>query len=99
MQAAALVNGTSITREEDVPESFRYYHIELATHELLLAEGCPAESFVDNIDCMNFHNWDAREAPVEPVIEMDFARAKSARQVPVAVRNAIADRAAMTCLA
>ena len=93
VQAAALVNGTSITREEDVPESFRYYHIELATHELLLAEGCPAESFVDNIDCMNFHNWDAREAPAEPVVEMDYPRARSSRQVPVSIRSAIAARA------
>jgi hypothetical protein len=95
VQAGALVNGASILRESDVPESFRYYHVELATHELLLAENCPAESFVDNVDRMNFHNWDAREAPVEPVTEMDFARAKSARQVPVAVRNAVAGRAGL----
>ncbi len=93
VQASALVNGTGIIREEDVPESFRYYHVEFATHELLLADGCPAESFVDNIDRMNFHNWEAREAPTEPVVEMDYPRAKSARQVPVSIRSAIAARA------
>jgi hypothetical protein len=92
VQAGALVNGVSIIREEDVPESFRYYHVELATHELLLAEGCPAESFVDNVDRMHFHNWDAREAPDEAVEEMAYARAKSARQVPAALRRAIAAR-------
>jgi len=92
IQAGALVNGNSIIREENVPDSFRYYHIELATHELLLAEGCPAESFVDNVDRMHFHNWDAREAPSEAVEEMDYARAKSARQVPSDIRAAIAAR-------
>jgi hypothetical protein len=99
VQALALVNGTSITREEDVPESFRYYHVEFATHELLLAEGCPAESFVDNIDRMNFHNWDAREAPAESVVEMEYPRAKSSRQVPVSIRSAIAARAARLVVA
>ena len=92
VQAGALVNGASITRESDVPESFRYYHVELATHELLLAENCPAESFVDNIDRMHFHNWDERDAPTSPVPEMEAARAKSARQVPMNVRTAIAAR-------
>ncbi len=93
VQAGALVNGSSIIREEKVPDSFRYYHIELATHELLLAEGCPAESFVDNVDRMHFHNWDARQAPSEAVQEMPHPRAKSARQIPPAIRAAIAARA------
>ena len=93
VQAGALVNGSSIIREENVPDRFRYYHIELATHELLLAEGCPAESFVDNVDRMHFHNWDAREAPSEAVEEMPLPRAKSTRQVPPAIREAIAARA------
>lgn len=102
VQAAALVNGTSIFREENVPESFRYYHVELATHELLLADGCPAESFVDNIDRMNFHNWDVRTAPDAAVEEMDLPRAKSVRQVPASILAAIAGRAARfvnTCAA
>lgn len=94
VQAGALVNCTSILREENVPENFRYYHVELATHELLLAENCPAESFVDNVDRMNFHNWDAREAPAEPVLEMDYARVKSARQLPAALRQTLVARAA-----
>ncbi len=92
VQAGALVNGVSILRETDVPESFRYYHVELATHELLLAEHCPAESFVDNIDRMNFHNWDERAAPRDPVPEMDIPRAKSARQVPASLRAMLAAR-------
>ena len=86
VQAGALVNGSSIVREQDVPEQFTYYHVELATHELLLAEGVQAESFVDNVDRVHFHNWDEREAPAEPIEEMPYPRAKSHRQVPMAIR-------------
>ncbi len=85
--ASALVNGTSIVREYDVPEQFTYYHVELETHELLLAEGVQAESFVDNVDRMHFHNWDERTAPDAAVMEMDLPRAKSARQVPMAIKR------------
>ncbi|MCB5945053.1 Hint domain-containing protein [Acidocella sp. KAb 2-4] len=87
VQAAALVNGESIVRDYDVPEQFTYYHVELASHELLLAEGVPAESFVDNVDRMHFHNWEEREAPAEAIEEMAYPRAKSARQVPMAIRR------------
>jgi hypothetical protein len=94
VQAGALVNGTSILREENVPECFTYYHVELATHELLLAEGAATESFVDNVGRMNFHNWDSREALHAPIVEMEYPRAKSHRQVPEALRRALAARAA-----
>lgn len=33
------LNGTSILRETEVEDMFMYYHIELASHELILAEG------------------------------------------------------------
>jgi hypothetical protein len=49
IHAGALVNGTTITRESDVPEKFTYYHIELEDHALILAEKVPAETFVDNV--------------------------------------------------
>jgi hypothetical protein len=95
VHAGALVNGASIIRETDVPEVFTYYHVELATHELLLAEGAPAESFVDNVDRMAFQNWAAHEAITdpEPIEEMPYARAKSHRQVPMHIRRMLADRA------
>src|ERR1700716_3436145 len=44
IQAGALVNGVSIIRETNVPQTFTYYHIELDGHELILAEGAPAET-------------------------------------------------------
>jgi hypothetical protein len=86
VHASALVNGESIIREYDVPEQFTYYHVELDTHELLLAEGVLAESFVDNTERMHFHNWPDRTAPELPIGEMDLPRAKSLRQLPRAIR-------------
>jgi hypothetical protein len=70
-----------------VPERFSYCHVELASHELLLAESVPAESFVDNVDRMHFANWDERTTPVEPILEMPHPRAKSYRQLPARLRS------------
>jgi hypothetical protein len=96
VQAGALVNDTSIVRETDVPEVFTYYHVELATHELLLAEGAQAESFVDNVGRMAFQNWAEHEAiaGADSIYEMPYPRAKSCRQVPMHIRRMLADRAA-----
>jgi hypothetical protein len=96
VQAGALVNGTSIIRETRLPESFTYYHIELADHALVLAEGVPAETFVDNVNRMGFDNWAEHEALYgnEPCIaEMPYPRAQSHRQVPLEIRTQIDDRA------
>jgi hypothetical protein len=43
--AGHLVNGTSVTRGEAVPD-LTYWHVELDSHDLLLAENTPAESFL-----------------------------------------------------
>ncbi len=91
--AGALVNGTSIVREAVMPDVFTYYHIELAGHELILADGMPSETFVDNADRMGFDNWAEHEALFGndgAIIEMEYPRAKSARQVPAAIRARLA---------
>lgn len=96
VQAGALVNGTTIARETDVPDVFTYWHVETADHSLILAEGVAAETFVDNVDRERFDNWDEYLALVgqaEPVTEMDLPRAKSHRQVPAAVRARVEARA------
>lgn len=95
-QAGALVNGTSIVRETDVPSKFVYHHVELADHALIVAENTPAESFVDNVDRMAYDNWAEHEAlfgDLPPIEEMDLPRAKSQRQIPTATRQRIAARA------
>ena len=95
VEAAALVNGVSILREAGVAARFTYYHIELKHHALILAEGAPAESFVDNTDRLGFDNWVDHEllhpepAPIE---EMACPRAKSQRQVPKATLARLAAR-------
>jgi len=44
--ARQLVNGTTIRREHDWT-AVDYYHVELDQHAILLAEGLPAESYLD----------------------------------------------------
>ncbi|MCW2283009.1 hypothetical protein M2323_000844 [Rhodoblastus acidophilus] len=98
IHAGALVNGTSIVRETNVPKVFTYYHVELADHALILAEGVPAETFVDNVDRMAFDNWAEHEALYpqgKAIAELPYPRAKAARQVPIAVRKILAERAAL----
>ena len=95
-QAGALVNGATVRREAAVPEVFTYWHVELADHALVLAEGVAAETFIDNVARLAFDNWDEHEAAADPapMAEMAHPRAKSARQVPLATRRRLAERAA-----
>ncbi|HZP19519.1 MAG TPA: Hint domain-containing protein [Bauldia sp.] len=97
VQAGALVNGLSVVRERDVPALFTYLHIETDDHSLILAEGTPAETFIDNVDRARFDNYDEylRLYPAgRAMAEMDLPRAQSHRQVPAAIRARLADRAA-----
>ena len=49
-----LINGTSIVQ---VPvDRVSYYHIELPRHDVVLAQGLPAESFLDMRDGSNYAN-------------------------------------------
>ena len=49
-----LVNGTTVTQV--AVESVTYFHVELARHAVLLAEGLPAESYLDTGDRSDFAN-------------------------------------------
>jgi hypothetical protein len=96
VQAGALVNDLSIVRETRVSDSFVYYHVELDDHSLILAENVPVETFIDHVDRMYFDNWAEHEALYpegKPIEEMSYPRAKSRRQIPVAIREVIAERA------
>ena len=42
-----LLNGVSIVRSRD-PQPYRYFHVELAKHGVLLANGAPAETYRDD---------------------------------------------------
>ena len=47
IEAKDLVNGASIVQAEHV-EEVEYFHIELETHDVIVAEGALSESFIDD---------------------------------------------------
>jgi hypothetical protein len=52
--ARHLVNGTSVVQEK--MDEFTYYHVELPAHDVLLAEGAAAESWLDTGNRDMFEN-------------------------------------------
>ena len=56
--AMALVNGASVLREAPVAD-IGYHHVELDSHDILLAEGTWSETFVDDGSRGMFHNASA----------------------------------------
>ncbi|MGI3186020.1 Hint domain-containing protein [Nioella aestuarii] len=90
--AGALVNGTTITRVplSEMGDTYTVYHIETEEHEIILANGAPAETFIDNVSRRVFDNYNEFEALYGDVPEMEelpYPRAMSARQVPVQIRT------------
>jgi len=55
IHAARLINGKTIMQDFNVSE-INYYHIELEQHEVILAENCPVETFMDEYFRNQFQN-------------------------------------------
>ena len=55
IEARDLINGVSIVQAERV-ENGQYFHIELDSHDVVIAEGALAESFIDDDGRGLFHN-------------------------------------------
>ena len=92
VNAGALVNDRSIFRVASMPlDGFRYYHVETDAHELLLAEGTPAETFIDYVGRDGFDN--AGEAEAVELAEMDMPRISAPRLLPDALRARLEARA------
>jgi hypothetical protein len=92
--AGALVNGTTITRVPlaEMGERYTVYHIETEAHEIILANGAPAETFIDNVSRRvfdNFAEFEALYGDVPEMAELPYPRAMSARQVPGRIRRAL----------
>jgi hypothetical protein len=86
IQAGALAGRPGIARIAPQAEIFHYYHVELATHALLLAEGAAAESYLPTPEDLPFDNRAERAwADVEA---LHYPRVKAARQVPARWRAA-----------
>lgn len=97
--ASALVNGRSVVKAERV-ESIEYWHVELDSHDVLLAENTPAESYVEDRNRGIFHNaqsFVARDQASVAVAEAEFCapRVEGGQQV-AALRKRIAERAGLS---
>jgi hypothetical protein len=55
IEAKDLVNGVSIVQAERV-KKVEYFHIELNSHDVIIAEGALSESFIDDDSRGMFHN-------------------------------------------
>ena len=95
--AGHLVNGTSISRGEAVAD-LTYWHVELDSHDLLLAENTPAESFLaasgvragfDGVQAL-----DAGAAPVPYALRVELGPELAAVRGRLARRGICSDKAA-----
>jgi hypothetical protein len=55
IEAKDLINGVSIVQAERV-DKVEYFHVELDSHDVLMAEGAPSETFIDDNSRGMFHN-------------------------------------------
>jgi hypothetical protein len=55
IEARDLVNGASIVQAKSV-DKVEYFHIELETHDVIIAEGALSESFINDDSRNMFHN-------------------------------------------
>lgn len=95
INAGALVNGSTIDYVplSEFGEFFEVYHVETENHDLILAEGTPAETFIDYIGRSYFQNYaEYLELYGEEriIVEMDRPRISTNRLVPETVRQRLA---------
>ncbi|NKX43902.1 Hint domain-containing protein [Roseicyclus persicicus] len=89
--AGALVKGRGITWIPEAETGARYtvYHVETAAHDVILAEGTPAETFVDYIGRRAFDNhaeYLALYGADRPIPESRLPRITAARHLPAGLR-------------
>jgi hypothetical protein len=72
--AKLLVNGMTVVQDRAV-RVVHYYHIELDGHDVLLAEGAPAESYLDTGNRGFFANTDG-PLTLHPELEIDAERTR-----------------------
>ncbi len=53
-----LINGYTVVQER--VDEVTYYHVELATHDVILAEGLPCESYLDTGNIVGVREWEPR---------------------------------------
>jgi len=68
IEAKDLINGVSIVQAARVA-NIEYFHIELETHDVIIAEGAHSETYIDDDNRLMFHN-----APEYHTLYPDFVR-------------------------
>jgi hypothetical protein len=97
IEAKHLVNGIAITQADRV-DAVEYLHIELDTHDIIIAEGTLSESFIDDDSRQMFHNAHEYAAlyPDAPRVEARFCAPRCSEGYEVeAARRRIAERAGL----
>jgi hypothetical protein len=91
-----LINGFTIVQAESI-DTVEYFHIELDTHDVIIAEGCLSESFLDDDSRGMFHNAHEFHAlyPGAASVGHYCAPRLDAGYEVEAVRQAIAQRAGL----
>ncbi len=98
IQAELLVNGVSVVRRPEI-DPIRYFHIELETHDIVFADGAPAETFIERDNRGMFHNGTEFAAlyPDAASRELPFCAPRIASgPILDRVRRAIDGRAGLT---
>jgi O-antigen biosynthesis protein len=94
--AGLLVNGATVRQVESL-DRLEYFHIELERHDVILADGAPAESFVDCDSRGMFHNAGefAELYPDDAPAPWAFCapRAEAGSAALAAIRAALSERA------
>jgi hypothetical protein len=98
VEAEHLLNGATITKAQSI-ERVEYFHIELAAHHVIFADGAPAETYIDTDNRGIFGNASEYAAlyPAEPVQAWQFCAARLEEDAPelAAIRARIARRAGL----
>lgn len=92
VNAGALVNDHSVRFVDlsTMPRSFTYWHIETEDHDVIIADGAPAETFVDYVGRKAFDNYQEYLDiyGCERIIpEMRRPRVSAQRQLPDSIRS------------
>lgn len=89
VNAGALVNGTTISEVRGLPERVTVYHIEAEAHDIILAEGTPAETYIDYAGRRVFDNYAEYVALYGEewgIVENPAPRVTCARMLPPALK-------------
>jgi hypothetical protein len=73
VEAKDLVNGVSIVQAKSV-EQLEYFHIELESHDVIVAEGALSETFIDDDSRAMFHNAHEYREPIAAAATATIAR-------------------------